>query len=411
MEERYHPEQIERKWQARWRDARAFATDEDSNRPKFYCLEMFPYPSGYLHMGHVRNYSIGDAVAWYKRLTGYHVFHPIGWDSFGQPAEQAAIERGIQPHAWTEENIAHMRGQLQRLGISYDWQREIATHRPQYYRWNQWFFLQMYKRGLVYRRMSTVNWCPQDETVLSNEQSANGRCWRCKTEVVKKDLEQWFIRITDYADELLAGLQELRAGWPESVVKMQHNWIGRSQDDNGTVTYNLHDWCISRQRFWGTPIPIVYCQRCGTVPVPAEALPVQLPEQAVFTGAGASPLAAVGEFVNTRCPQCDGPARRETDTMDTFVDSSWYFFRYCDAGNSSVPFESAKAGYWIPVDFTTESQSLCVSVVQIFPGGLARFEIDQADTDMAGRDNPYDIEPHYYYGHGQAHIERILRLH
>ena len=547
MDEKYFPEQIEEKWQLRWAQDGAFEANDDDPRPKFYALEMLPYPSGFLHMGHVRNYSIGDALAWYKRLRGFNVLHPIGWDSFGQPAEQAAIKRGIQPRDWTEENIAHMRGQLQRLGVSYDWRREIAAHRPDYYKWDQWFFLKMFERDLAYKRTSAVNWCPNEETVLSNEQSSGGICWRCGTPVVKKELEQWFLRITKYAEELVGDIKEIEDGWPEKVLKRQRDWVGRSEgayidfavkdhddkvrvfttridtifgataivlsaehpllpkllagsslkDDvvrfaakikgaraikaqdaaeeeeklgmntgllavnpfNGelmpvwvanyvlmdygagavmsvpahderdfefackytlpirqviapivhgpqgesadiipgtaqsmdvkiafteygelvnsgdwsgrlshdamremadyaaennfggpAVTYRIRDWGISRQRFWGAPIPIVYCGECGTVPVPEKDLPVLLPDNAEFTGTGESPLKSVPEFVNTTCPKCGRPAKRETDTMDTFVDSSWYFFRYTDPRNETMPFDPAIAAKWTPVD-------------------------------------------------------------
>lgn len=546
MDEKYFPEQIEKKWQQHWRESRAFEATNDDPRPKFYALEMLPYPSGFLHMGHVRNYAIGDALAWYKRLQGFNVMHPIGWDSFGQPAEQAAIKRGVNPRAWTEENIAHMRGQMQRLGISYDWSREIAAHRPDYYKWDQWFFLKMYERGLAYKKMSPVNWCPNEGTVLSNEQSSGGVCWRCGATVEKRDLEQWFLRITDYAEQLVADIKQIEAGWPEKVLKRQRDWVGRSEGafidfavkdskhkirvfttridtiygatavvlsaehplldkllegsalkadvarfaekirkqnaggsramdqeeeklgintgllainpfsgetipvwvanyvlmEYGTgavmsvpahderdyefaqkyslsirrviervsheqesiahdassedqslamphafidygilvnsgdwsgklsevamremaayakakgfgeaaITYRIRDWGVSRQRFWGAPVPMIYCEKCGTVPVPYDQLPVVLPETAAFTGTGESPLAGVAEFVNTTCPKCDGPARRDTDTMDTFVDSSWYFFRYCDPRNVSMPFDSEIASHWTPVD-------------------------------------------------------------
>ena len=546
MDEKYFPEKIEEKWQRHWAATGAFEVEPDRDRPEFYCLEMLPYPSGFLHMGHVRNYSIGDALSWYKRLQGYNVIHPIGWDSFGQPAEQAAIKRGVMPGEWTEKNIAHMRGQMQRMGVSYDWRREIAAHTPAYYKWDQWFFLKMLERGLIYRKNSPVNWCPQEETVLSNEQSSGGVCWRCGAAVEKRDLEQWFIRTTDYAEQLLADMKEIEAGWPERVLTMQRNWIGRSEGafidfpikdthdhvrvfttrvdtiyganavvvapdhpilakllagsalrpqveefaarvkaqragaarpgeeeekegvntglfainpfsgeqipvwaanyvlmEYGTgavmsvpahderdfefaqryslpirqviarvtheqeqirhdpemgpdhsrtmphaftdygvlvnsgdwsgklsadamramaefaqaqsfgepaVTYRLRDWGISRQRFWGSPIPIIYCKVCGVVPVPEKDLPVVLPEHAEFTGTGQSPLAGVAEFVNTTCPKCNEPARRETDTMDTFIDSSWYFFRYCDPANDAAPFDKEVVAYWTPVD-------------------------------------------------------------
>ncbi len=547
MDEKYFPEKIEEKWQKRWAEAAAFEARDDDPRPRFYCLEMLPYPSGFLHMGHVRNYAIGDALAWYKRLRGFNVLHPIGWDSFGQPAEQAAINRGIQPRDWTEENIAQMRGQFKRLGISYDWSREIAAHTPEYYKWDQWFFLKIFERGLAYKRESPVNWCPKEETVLSNEQSSGGICWRCGTPVVKKNLDQWFLRITDYAEQLVADMSEIERGWPEKVLKRQRDWIGRSEgafvdfsvrdhaarirvfttridtifgataivlsaehrllpellDDSalksevmkfaekvktarrtradeaveevekvgvntgrlainpfngellpiwvanyvlmdygsgavmsvpahderdfefakkytmpirqviapivhgrqpngydisysmdqsmdmkqaftdygmlvnsgewsgqlsqdairamvdyaaangfggGGVTYRLRDWGVSRQRFWGAPIPIVYCDRCRIVPVPERDLPVLLPERAEFTGTGESPLAGLAEFVNTVCPKCGRKAVRETDTMDTFIDSSWYFFRYCDPHNDSAPFDPEIIARWLPVD-------------------------------------------------------------
>src|SRR6266851_1575972 len=547
MDEKYFPEAIEKKWQQRWEDTNAFEANTDDPRPKFYALEMLPYPSGFLHMGHVRNYSIGDALAWYKRLRGFNVLHPIGWDSFGQPAEQAAIKRGVQPREWTEQNIALMRGQFQRLGISYDWSREIAAHRPDYYKWDQWVFLKMLERGLAYKRRSAVNWCPKEETVLSNEQSSGGVCWRCGTAVTKKEIEQWFLRITKYAEELVADIKEIEAGWPAKVLKRQRDWVGRSEgayvdfavkdfgdrvrvfttridtifgataivlaaehpllpkllegstlkDDvmqfaekvktaraiqtenadaeeeklgmntgrlavnpfngellpiwvanyvlmdygsgavmsvpahderdfefakkytlpirqviapivhgqqgesvdvspgadqsmdmkhaftedgvlvnsgewsgtlsqsamremadyaaakkfgGGAVTYRIRDWGISRQRFWGAPIPVVYCDDCGMVPVPEKDLPVMLPDKAEFTGTGESPLKTVAEFVNTTCPKCGRPAKRETDTMDTFVDSSWYFFRYTDPQNQSAPFNPEIAAKWTPVD-------------------------------------------------------------
>ena len=545
MDEKYFPETIEKKWQQHWNDSGAFEVSNDDPRPKFYCLEMLPYPSGFLHMGHVRNYAIGDALAWYKRLQGFNVLHPIGWDSFGQPAEQAAIKRGVNPRDWTEENIVHMRGQLKRLGISYDWSREIAAHRPDYYKWDQWFFLKMYERGLAYKKKSPVNWCPKEGTVLSNEQSSGGVCWRCGATVEKRDLEQWFLRITEYAEQLVEHIKQIEATWPEKVLKRQSDWVGRSKGayidfavkdsdkkipvfttridtifgataivlsaehplvnelleesalknevmafaekikterarransgeeeekegintgvlavnpfsgesipvwvanyvlmDYGTgavmsvpahderdyefaqkysmairrvierishsqesiahdplnedqstamphaftdygilvnsgewsgklsevaieemaryaeehgfgkaaVTYRIRDWGVSRQRFWGAPVPIIYCEKCGVVPVPEKDLPVELPDHAAFTGTGESPLAGVPEFVNTACPKCGGDARRETDTMDTFVDSSWYFFRYCDPRNESLPFDPEIVKQWTPVD-------------------------------------------------------------
>jgi leucyl-tRNA synthetase len=547
MDEKYFAQKIERKWQKRWEERGTFEAKIDDTREKFYCLEMLPYPSGKLHMGHVRNYSIGDVLSWYKRLQGFNVLHPIGWDSFGQPAEQAAIKQGVNPRNWTEENIDDMRAQLKSLGISYDWSREIAAHRPDFYKFDQWFFLKMLEMDLAYRKDSEVNWCPKCETTLSNEQASGGVCWRCGSQVEKQTRPQWFLQITKYADELLEDMAAIEDGWPERVLTMQRNWINRSKGakirfpisehgspidetaaetneievfttridtiygvnavvvspdhplveerfesfsdevkakiesiraeqakpkdydeeiekdgiDTGlsainpfsrepvpvwvgnyvmmsygtgavmsvpahderdfefagkfglpirqvisephlvhehntmqalaldeaftekgilvhsdfwngkkseeaidamteyaekhgfgeaAVTYRLRDWGISRQRFWGAPIPIVYCEKCGAVPVPYEQLPVELPASAPFTGVGESPLAKVAEFVDTNCPNCGGGAKRETDTMDTFVDSSWYYFRYCDPHNVEMPFDPAVVGYWMPVD-------------------------------------------------------------
>jgi leucyl-tRNA synthetase len=559
-QQRYIPAEIEPKWQARWdADARLYAAEgHESTKPKFYCLEMLPYPSGQLHMGHVRNYSIGDALARFMWMRGYNVLHPMGWDAFGLPAENAALKNNTPPAKWTLANIAAMRRQMRRMGLSYDWSTEVTTCLPDYYRWNQWFFLKMYERGLAYRKKSKVNWCPECQTVLANEQVIDGKCWRHEDTIVEqRDLTQWFLRITQYANELLRGLDTLE-GWPEKVRTMQRNWIGRSEgtlvdfavaddvldrgaakqpatvgkitvfttrvdtifgatsvqlapehavarsfaagdpvlagqieemlaqqkaareagdlgaiekhgvdtrrfavnpyngervpiwvanyiladygtgaimsvpahderdfefagkyglvvrrvivpasstdelpelpytvEDNSmlvdsgqwtgescaeaqrkmaafaevngfgaaTVTYRLKDWGVSRQRYWGTPIPMVYCtnghaggaagpavEAGGVVPLPESALPVVLPAQVEITQQGGSPLGRVAEFVNTTCPVCGGPARRETDTMDTFVDSSWYFYRYTDAKNASEPFASEKANYWFPID-------------------------------------------------------------
>jgi leucyl-tRNA synthetase len=540
--QRYNPAEIEPKWQARWdADASLYAAEgHDSAKPKFYCLEMLPYPSGQLHMGHVRNYAIGDALARFMWMRGYNVLHPMGWDAFGLPAENAALKNNTPPAEWTLANIGAMRQQMRRMGLSYDWATEVTTCLPEYYRWNQWFFLKMFERGLAYRKKSKVNWCPECQTVLANEQVVDGRCWRHEDTIVEqRDLTQWFLRITRYADELLNGLDKMD-GWPEKVRTMQRNWIGRSEgalidfavsdsaekitvfttrvdtifgatsvqlapehpvaqnfavkdavlasqidiilaqqkaareagdlgaiekhgvdtgkfavnpfngkfvpiwvanyiladygtgaimsvpahderdfefaakyglslrrvivpnqvandlqqlpylaeDDsslvdsgqwtgqscvdaqqkmaqyakeNGfgtsTVTYRLKDWGVSRQRYWGTPIPMVYCanghtgiEPGGVVPLPESALPVLLPAQVEITQQGGSPLGRVADFVNTTCPICGGPALRETDTMDTFVDSSWYFYRYTDAQNASAPFDSAKANYWFPID-------------------------------------------------------------
>jgi leucyl-tRNA synthetase len=538
---RYDPAAIEPKWQARWAENPAlYAADPETSdhaRPKYYVLEMLPYPSGQLHIGHVRNYSIGDALARYMWMQGYNVLHPMGWDAFGLPAENAALKNNTPPRQWTLQNIAAMKEQMQRLGFGYDWANEITTCLPDYYRWNQWFFLRMYERGLAYRKQSKVNWCSLCATVLANEQVIDGCCWRHEENPVEqRNLEQWFYRITAYAQELLDGLDKLD-GWPEKVRTMQRNWIGRSagtevnfsvegaadaqagakirvfttrvdtifgatsvqlapehplvpaltagntdlelqisamideqkvarETDNlgaidkqgvfighyainpyngervpiwvanyvlmeyGTgaimsvpahderdyefaakygleirrviravgefeedsvlpfiseegvlvnsgeydglicieaqaklqqvaaaggfgeakVTFRLRDWGVSRQRYWGTPIPMVNCPEHGLVPVPDDQLPVLLPEQIEITQEGGSPLARVPEFYHTTCPKCGGPATRETDTMDTFVDSSWYFYRYIDARNSSAPFSSEKARYWFPID-------------------------------------------------------------
>jgi leucyl-tRNA synthetase len=576
MDEKYFAKKTEAKWQKKWGESNAFAAEIDEEKPKFYQLEMLPYPSGNLHMGHVRNYSAGDALAWYKRLKGFNVLHPIGWDSFGQPAEDAAVKRGVNPRKWTEDNINAMRGQLERLGISYDWSRQMYAHKPEYYKFDQWFFIKMFEMGLAYKKMTRVNWCEHDQATLSNEQASGGICWRCGNPVTKKDLEQWFLKTTAYADQLIDDIEEIEAGWPGNVIKRQRDWIGRSDGayvefqisnskfqianekassdsanlesgitnpesvrifttridtiyganavvvaaehpiieahlnwfpenaaskiaemraaklrpaareeelekdgvdtglkainpfsgeelpvwvgnyimmeygtgavmsvpahderdfefakkfglpiktvierqrlgdaedefqpqmdkhgsedhsemrnpegeidaaftDYGTLvnsgewsgktseiakaemanhaheqrfgeaatTYRLRDWGISRQRFWGSPIPIIYCGTCGAVPEKYENLPVQLPDAAPITGTGESPLAKVPEFYETTCPKCDRPAHRETDTMDTFVDSSWYFFRYTDPTNEILPFAPEVAAYWTPVD-------------------------------------------------------------
>ena len=533
IEEKYIPHAIESKWQKYWEDNKAFKTDIDAGKPKSYVLEMFPYPSGNLHMGHVRNYSIGDVVARFRSMNGFNVLHPMGWDSFGMPAENAAIKHGIHPAKWTMENIANMTRQQKELGLSYDWDREVATCKEDYYKWTQWFFELFYKRGLAVKKKSAVNWCGECNTVLANEQVIDGRCWRCDHEVVKKDLEQWFFKITDYAEELLDDLKLLN-GWPERVKTMQKNWIGRSEGlefsfdvpcinaklpvyttrpdtafgvtfvvlaaehpmveqlcrdnpkadeirafcarvrnqsdiertssesekegiftgkyavnpfngrqveiwvtnyvlyDYGTgavmgvptgdqrdwmfadkygldkivvvtpkdqelkvedmtaayeekegvlvnsgkfsgmemhaaikaimdyaeeqgfgsrhVNYRLRDWLISRQRYWGAPIPIIYCPDCGEVLVPEAELPVRLPEDVKFDAGSVSPLATSESFVNCTCPKCGKPARRETDTMDTFLCSSWYYLRYTDPKNDTAPFSKEAVDYWAPVD-------------------------------------------------------------
>jgi len=525
----YDPHAIEARFQQEWEEAGVASVKEDPSREKFYCLEMFMYPSGKIHMGHVRNYTIGDVVARFQRMRGKNVLHPMGFDAFGMPAENAAIKGGAHPKAWTESNVAAMTTQLKRMGLLYDWSREVRTCDPEYYRWNQWFFLKMFEKGLCYRAKRSVNWCPDCATVLANEQVEDGTCWRCHNAVTVKEMEQWFLRITNYAQELLDDLDGL-SQWPSEVVAMQRNWIGRSEGayldfavegrqepirvfttridtiygatflvlapehpaalevttsecrpaveafrakvraqsthdrstskekegvftgafavnpfsgervpvylanfvlmDYGTgaimsvpahdqrdfefakayglpirvvvqsggleseklteavpadgvlessgpysglpnrdamqtmgrharekglgeptVTFRIKDWGISRQRYWGTPIPIVHCPACGAVPVPEDQLPVVLPADVAFTGKGESPLANHQAFLKVDCPKCGGGARRETDTMDTFVDSSWYFFRYCSPKEAGAPFCREAARYWTPVDF------------------------------------------------------------
>lgn len=533
----YNFKEVEQKWQEKWNSNTLFKTnDKVEGKENYYVLEMLPYPSGNLHVGHARNYTIGDVIARYKKMKGYNILHPMGWDSFGLPAENAAIQHGAHPATWTKSNIENMRRQLKLMGLSYDWDREVATYTPEYYRWNQWIFKRMYDKGLVYKKKSTVNWCPDCQTVLANEQVEDGYCWRhSKTKVIQKDLEQWFFRITNYADELLTGHEELREGWPEKVLAMQKNWIGKSfgteivftvaetgeklpmfttridtihgvtycvvapehpiieeiikvnpsikeaihnmrnmdmiertaegKEKNGvftgwhvinpvtgdkvqlwaadyvlmnygtgavmavpahddrdfafakkynlprkvvingynketkeeiiinademtaamteegvmtnsgefngmnskealekiadyvtakgvgekTVKYRLKDWGISRQRYWGTPIPVLYCEKCGMVMEKDENLPVMLPEDVEFTGNG-NPIETSEKYKHAVCPVCGGPARRETDTMDTFVDSSWYFLRYCDPKNIELPFGSEAVNAWTPVN-------------------------------------------------------------
>jgi leucyl-tRNA synthetase len=530
--ERYSPQNIEKKWQAKWQEEHAYQTEMDASKPKYYVLEMFPYPSGNLHMGHVRNYSIGDVLARYKTMEGFNVLHPMGFDAFGMPAENAAIKHGVKPSDWTYSNIENMKRQQREMGLSYDWNREVETCRPDYYRWTQWLFELFYKKGLAYKKKASVNWCNTCNTVLANEQVIDGKCWRCDDDVVKKDLSQWFLKITDYADVLLEDLKELK-GWPERVKTMQENWIGRSEGvefsfavpdfneeipvyttcphtvfgvtyvvlavehplvdklikgreneaeirafmdevrnlseiertssesekkgmftgayavnpfngkrvpiwitnyvlyEYGTgavmgvpthderdwmfadkynlpkvlvvnnmegsltldtmegayvdpgilvnsgefsgmdsekakstiikwieehkvgtkrVNYRLRDWLISRQRYWGAPIPVIYCPHCGEVLVQEKDLPVKLPENVKFEAGAVSPLAQVEDFVNCKCPKCGGPAKRETDTMDTFICSSWYYLRYTDSHNMEAPFAKDKVNYWAPVD-------------------------------------------------------------
>jgi len=571
MKDTYDFQRIEEKWQRVWEDRKAFHVTEDPSKPKFYCLEMYPYPSGRIHMGHVRNYSIGDVIARFLTMKGFNVLHPIGWDALGMPAENAAIKHGIHPREWTLDNIDHMRTQLKRMGFGYDWDREVNTCQPDYYKWNQWIFLKMFEKGLAFRKESWVNWCPQCRTVLANEQVVAGGCWRCDTAVTQKKMEQWFLKITDYADELLSAHALLRK-WPEHVLQMQKNWIGRSTGahvhfplegssrtievfttrldtifgatflvvspehpvvpelvagpegqglrdwvaktvvemrmkreigetekdgvdtgkravnpftgelvpvwlanyvlmDYGTgaimavpahdardfefatdyripirtviepageetarhdaapsdvfeghgvlvnsgpfsgltseeamdkmgayaeekgfgrrsTIFRLRDWGISRQRYWGTPIPIIYCGTCGVVGVPYEDLPVEIPYDVEITGAEGSPLERLESFVRTKCPKCGGTARRETDTMDTFVDSSWYFFRYCSPREETLPFTREASSYWLPVDLYiggVEHAILHLIYSRFFTKVLR-------DFGLTGIDEPF---PHY----------------
>lgn len=529
---KYSPHDIEKKWQKKWASEKLYKTETDEAREKYYVLEMFPYPSGNLHMGHVRNYSIGDVLARYKTMEGFNVLHPMGFDAFGMPAENAAIKHGVKPSDWTYSNIDNMKRQQEEMGLSYDWEREVQTCRDDYYRWTQWLFELFYERGLAYKKEASVNWCDTCGTVLANEQVVNGACWRCDSEVHKKDLSQWFLKITDYAEELLKDL-DLLQGWPERVRTMQENWIGRSEGaefsfdvpefgekipvyttcphtvfgvtymvlavehplveklikgreneaeirrfisdtrnmtemertandgekkgiftgayavnpfnnkqvpiwianyvlyEYGTgavmgvpthderdwafatkyglekilvvnnpagtlklsemddayvergvlmnsgefdgldseeakgkiidwieahdigsrkINYRLRDWLISRQRYWGAPIPVIYCEHCGEVLVPKDELPVRLPENVNFEAGAISPLAQCDDFVNCRCPKCGAPAKRETDTMDTFICSSWYYLRYTDPKNTELPFAKDKVNYWAPVN-------------------------------------------------------------
>lgn len=530
MKESYYPQEIEKKWQKVWEENKAFKTPDNSDKPKYYALSMFPYPSGKLHMGHVRNYTITDVIARYKKMNGFNVLHPMGWDSFGLPAENAAMKHGANPETWTDENIAYMTKQLKMLGLSYDWDREVTTCKPDYYKWTQWLFLQLYKKGLAYKKEAAVNWCEECGTVLANEQVIDGKCWRCDHVVEKKYLSQWFLKITDYAEVLLEDLDKL-PGWGDNVKTMQANWIGKSQgallrfkvkeipgmevpvyttrpdtvygitylvvapeykdieklttpenkaaveeyranarkmteierlstervktgvplgthcinpfngeefplwtadyalveygtgavmavpthdtrdfdfakkynlpmkvvienpenpsdckdeaytepgvmvnsgefngmkneDAKKAITekavregfgefktqYRLRDWLVSRQRYWGAPIPVVYCEKCGIQPVTEDQLPVMLPKDVDFSVVGKSPITTSKTFVETTCPCCGGPAKRETDTMDTFVCSSWYYLRYSDAKNADKPFDRELVNKWLPVD-------------------------------------------------------------
>ncbi|MGH2397743.1 MAG: class I tRNA ligase family protein, partial [bacterium] len=343
---------IDDRWRRAWEEEEIYRTPDPLTGPKRYVLDFFPYPSGDgLSVGHAKNYVPSDVLARYFRMRGNAVLHPMGWDAFGLPAENEALLRGRHPRDTTREYSANYRRQLQLIGCSYDWTREFTTSDPEFYKWTQWGFLLLLRRGLAYRAVGMQWWCPKCRTILANEQFHDGRCWRHgDTPVEQRALEQWYIRTTEYAERLLRDLDGL--DWPEHIKTIQWNWIGRSEEA-GTVRYRLHDWLISRQRFWGAPIPVVYCDRCGIVPVPEEQLPVLLPEVERYepSGTGRSPLDAMPDFVHTACPRCAGPARRETDTLDGFADSNWYFLRFADPQYASAPWNPEAASYWMPVDW------------------------------------------------------------
>jgi leucyl-tRNA synthetase len=336
---------LQERWLPVWESLRLFG-EHDPAREKRYLVDMFAYPSGDLHMGHAQTYAIGDVTARYWVQRGFDVLHPVGWDSFGLPAENAAIKRDQHPADWTYANIATQAASFRRYATSIDWATRLHTSDPSYYRWTQWLFLRFFERGLAYRKAAAVNWCPADRTVLANEQVVGGRCERCGSEVTTRELTQWFLRITAYADRLLADMSQLAGHWPAHVLTMQRNWIGRAPD------YHLRDWLVSRQRFWGCPIPIVHCFACGEVPVPDDELPVRLPDLrgADLAPRDVPPLAAARAWVTVPCPRCGAPAERDTDTLDTFVDSSWYFLRYPDPAYDHGPFDPAAVRRWLPVD-------------------------------------------------------------
>lgn len=340
----YNFSELEKKWQEYWEKEQIFSSQIIPGKEKYYVLEMFPYPSGDLHMGHVRNYIIGDVVARYKGMHGFNVLHPIGWDSFGLPTENAAIARKIEPFEWNRICVENMEKQFRSLGISYGWDRVINTSNPSYYRWTQWLLIKFWEKGLLYQDEMGVNWCTGCNTVLANEQVVNERCERCNSPVILKKMKQWFLRITAYADRLLEDLNLLKE-WPSHIITMQRNWIGRSKEG-----YNLRDWCISRQRYWGAPFPFVICPDHGIVPIKEKDLPVLLPQGIDITPGWPPPLARVPSFVETTCPICESSAERITDTLDTFVFSAWYYLRFTDPKNEQLPFSAVAAKYWMPVD-------------------------------------------------------------
>lgn len=341
----YNFKDIEGFWQKFWSKEHIFTTQQNRSQKKFYVLGMFAYPSGDIHMGHVRNYTLTDVIARYKRMSGYNVLHPTGWDAFGLPTENAAFKRGVNPQNWNSQCTSKMKSQFQSLGFSYDWSKMIDTSHEQYYKWTQWLLIRLWEKGLLYRDTKEVNWCPSCNTVLANEQIENEKCERCKSVVEKKETTQWFLRTTMYADRMLEDLDLLK-DWPSRIIAMQRHWIGRQEDGS----FHLHDWCISRQRYWGAPIPFVICPSCGIKPVPDHELPVKLPVEADITPGWPPPLARIPSFIETSCPECGGIAERATDVLDTFVFSAWYFLRFTDPRNKYAPFDRDKQGYWMNVD-------------------------------------------------------------
>jgi leucyl-tRNA synthetase len=352
MAKEYDHKKIEKKWQTIWEKNKIYKTSDTSKNPKMYILDMFPYPSGEgLHVGHPRGYLATDAYSRMKRMQGYNVLHPMGWDAFGLPAENFAIKNKIHPKEAVDKNIARYKKQLSIMGLDYDWSREINTTDPKYYKWTQWIFLQMYKKGLAYESFEPINWCPVDKTGLANEDVEDGRCERCGALVEKRPMRQWVLKITQYADRMLSDLDKLPK-WPAGVKEAQRNWIGREVDESGKVTYRLNDWVFSRQRYWGEPIPIIHCETCGIVPVPEKDLPVILPKVKSYepTDTGESPLALIEDWVNVKCPKCKGKAKRETNTMPQWAGSSWYYLRYIDPKNSKVLINPLKEKKWMGVD-------------------------------------------------------------
>ena len=342
----YNPKEIESKWQSKWDSEKSFESSNDFTKPKKYIVPMFPYPSGNIHMGHMRNYTISDVIARYWRNKGYNVCHPIGWDSFGMPAETAAIQRSIHPQTWTRANIKNMKSQMMKMGISFDWSKEISTCEVDYWKWEQKFFVDMWNAGFIERRVGIVNWDPIDQSVIANEQVINGRGWRSGAIIEQKEMTQYYFKTTMFAEEMYNDIQEIESEWPEVITKQQKNFI-KNGIQKGEINIPFSDWCISRQRYWGTPIPMIHCKVCGVVPNPN--FPVESPMDVTFDGRG-NPIANHPTWKNCECPKCGGPSEKETDTMDTFVQSSWYFIRYISEFDGNK-FDADKMNYWFPVDY------------------------------------------------------------